>query len=114
MKLTLQHCHHQPYESLSALIRTEFERLQDQLRIDEARVVVKRQVDASPPFCITAHLVTPGPDVMAEAKDHTLRAALGKLMRSIGAKIRHRARRKNRRHRSEIGGRSVPSPTCHP
>jgi ribosome-associated translation inhibitor RaiA len=110
MKLSLQHRHHQPSESFTALIHTEFESLRTQLRIDEARVLVEHQPDASPPFRISAHLVTPGPDVMAEAKDHTLRAALGKLIRAIGDKISHRSRRKQRRHRSHVSGRSLPSP----
>ena len=82
------------------------------MRIDEARVLVERQPGISPPFRISAHLVTPGPDVMAEGKDHTLRAALGKLLRSISDKITHRAGRKARRIRSQISGRAVPSPSA--
>ncbi len=109
MKLTLKHRHHQPSESFTALIRNEMESLQTRMRIDEARVVVERHEEASPPFRISAHLITPGPDVTAEAQDHTLRAALGKLLRAISGKIGHRARRQSRRQRSRIGGRAVPS-----
>lgn len=112
MKLTLRHRHLEPSPSFNALVESGIKSLEPSLRIDEARVSIERQEEASPPFRITAHLVTPGPDVCADATDHTLRAALGKLIRRIREKITHRSGRRGRRHRSNISGRMAPQPSC--
>lgn len=109
MKLTLRHTHHQPSPQFTALIETEIRALEPALRIDEAKVSIERQ-ETSPPFRISAHLVTPGPDVCADASDHTLRAALRKLIRNIREKISHRSGRRGRRQRSHISGRIAPQP----
>src|SRR5262245_61609268 len=108
MKLTLRHPHYQPSPQFNALLESEIKALEPSLRIDEARVNIDHLPDASPPYRISAHLVTPGPDVCAEATDHTLRAALGKLIRRIRDKITHRAGRRERRRRSQISGRVAP------
>ncbi len=101
MKLILTHHHHQPSPSFIALIKQRIESLQDDLQIDEARVLVERRLEESPAFRVTAHLVTPGQDVVAEAVDHTLRAALGKLFGKLEAHINHLHPKRARR---------VPSP----
>ena len=111
MKLILQHRLHQPSPSFTALLEQEFAALSGRLRIDEARVLVERLPDASPPFRISAHLVTPGPDVSAEATDHTLRAALHKLLDSIGDKITQRSQRGGRKPGSRHAGRTLPQPS---
>lgn len=111
MKLILQHRLHQPSPSFTALLEQEFAALSGRLRIDEARVLVERLPDASPPFRISAHLVTPGPDVFAEATDHTLRAVLHKLMRSIGDKVTQRSQRGSRKLRSRHSDRLKPQPS---
>lgn len=90
MKLSLTHHHHQPSPSFIALIKQRIESLGGALQIEEARVLVERRCEESPAFRVTAHLVTPGPDVVAEAVDHTLRAALGKLFGKLEARIDHR------------------------
>jgi len=110
MKLLLQHRHHQPSASFSALVETELNALSSQMRIDEARILVEHQQDKSPPFRISAHLVTPGPDVMAEATDHTLRAALTKLIRSLQDILSHRSQRRNRKDRSRVSCRPLSQP----
>ncbi len=104
MKLILNHLHHQPSPSLASLIRQRLESLREALRIDEARVLVENRHDASPPFRISAHLVTPGPDVFAEAVDHTLRAALDKIVAQLEASIDHR---KGKRARSDRAPRKT-------
>ena len=43
---------------------------------------LERRHEGSPPFRVSVHLVTPGPDVFAESCDHTLHAAIGKVMDS--------------------------------
>ena len=110
MKLKIQHRLHQPSPAFTALLEREFAALSVHLRIDEARVLVERLPDASPPFRMSAHLVTPGPDVFAEASDHTLRAALHKLIGGIGDKITERTERRSRKLLSRQSGRNLPPP----
>jgi ribosome-associated translation inhibitor RaiA len=108
MKLILKHRFHQPSASFTALVESELTSLGSQLRIDEARLCIEHLPELSPPFRISAHLVTPGPDVMAEATDHTLRAAFAKVIRQLGERIGHRSGRMKRKLRSETSGRAVP------
>lgn len=97
MKLILNHRHHQPSPSFTALVKQRLESLREALQIDEARVLMEHRPEASPAFRITAHLVTPGPDVFAEAVDHTLRAALDKMIGQLEARIDHRHQKRARR-----------------
>lgn len=97
MKLTLTHRNHAPSASLIETLHKELKALEPSLQIDEARVHLERSLNDSPPFRISFHLVTPGPDVMAEATDHTLRAAMLKAFDLIRGKIEHRHLKRARR-----------------
>ena len=97
MKLTLTHHNHVPSQSNIEFIRAELESLRPDLQIDEARVRLERSLASSPPFSASFHLVTPGPDVMVESTDHTLRAALHKALLAIKDKIGHRQWKRARR-----------------
>ena len=97
MKLLIQHRHHSPSDAFTALVTQQIESLREALQIDEARVLIEHRLESSPPFRISAHLVTPGPDVLAEAVDHTLRAALKKLVAELESRIDHRHRKRARR-----------------
>ncbi|MCE9610391.1 MAG: HPF/RaiA family ribosome-associated protein [Chthoniobacter sp.] len=108
MKLILSHRHHQPSPSFTALIRQQIEILLPTLQIDEARIFVEHRHEASPAFRVTAHLVTPGPDVFAEAVDHTLRAALQKMIGQLETRIGHR-HEKRARHR-RLTNKTAPRP----
>ena len=83
-------------------MKERLESLREALQIDEARVSIERRLEASPAFLVTARLVTPGPDVCAEAVDHTLRAALGKVLGKLEARIGHRHEKRARRIRSNL------------
>ncbi len=107
MKLTLKHLNHQPSESLIELLEKELDALLPDLHIDEARVLFERRLGVSPPFRVAFHLVTPGPDVVAEAADHTLRAALRKTVDSTRAKIGHRNLKRAQRR---VGGQVTALP----
>ena len=96
MKIILKHLHHKPSASLIAMIEQQLGELGKTRQIDEARIVIERRLEASPPFRISAHLVTPGPDVFADAADHTLRAALQKTFTQLAADI-------DRRHLKRAG-----------
>lgn len=90
MKLTLTHRNHAPSTSIVEMIEKELESLLPSLQIDEARVRLERSLTASPPFSVSFHLVTPGPDVIVKSSDHTLRAAILKAFDRIAFKIGHR------------------------
>ena len=83
MQLKLTHRNHKPSSSITALIEGELAALQPDLRIDEARVAIERSLTESPPFRVSLHLVTPGPDIVVRVKDHTLRAAAAKAFERV-------------------------------
>lgn len=100
MKLILRYCHHDPSNSLSSLIREHFDAIGKKRPVDEARIVVERRMEGSPPFRISVHLVTPGPDLFAESVEHTFRAALRKVVEQIEAELSRRSRKRMRNQRS--------------
>ena len=101
MKLTLSHRNHAPSKSIVEMIQNELQALKPDLHIDEARVRLERSLTDSPPFSVSFHLVTPGPDVIVKSSDHTLRAALLKAFDRIAGKIGHRrAKRAGRREKA--------------
>ncbi len=103
MKLTLSHRNHAPSKSILEMIENELKTLMPDLRIDEARVRLERSLTESPPFSVSFHLVTPGPDVIVKSSDHTLRAAVLKAFERIAGKIGHRqAKRVRRRIKDHI------------
>jgi ribosome-associated translation inhibitor RaiA len=99
MKLTLQHHHVRSTDELDSMIEERILGLQSRLRIDEAQVRLACHPDASPPFGVHVHLVTPGPDVVAEGRDHTLRAAIEKVMTGLEGRIGDRVEKRRRRVR---------------
>ncbi len=113
MKLIITHHHHQPSPSFIALIKQRLESLREALQIEEARVLIERRLDESPAFRVSARLVTPGPEVVAEAVDHTLRAALGKMFGKLEAPIDHGQQKRARRvpnFLQKVSPASVASP----
>jgi ribosome-associated translation inhibitor RaiA len=71
-------------------------------QIDEANVQIARESHTSPPFRVHVHLVTPGPDIFAEARDHTFAAALGKVIKRVTEEIRNRAAKRQARRRAGV------------
>ena len=103
MKLNLTHRNHAPSSSIIEMIEKELRSLLPSLQIDEARVRLERSLTASPPFSVSFHLVTPGPDVIVKSSDHTLRAAVLKAFGRIADKIGHRqAKRLQRRVKDHV------------
>ena len=102
MKLTVQYHHLRSTDDLDSLIEEGILGLQPRLQIDEANVRVECRFEESPAFVVRVHLVTPGPDVVAESWDHTLRAAVNEVMAALEAQINQRPRRRIRRLRSNL------------
>ena len=101
MKLTVQHRNVHSTNELDSWVEEQIISLQPALQIDEANISLACNLDASPAFQVKAHLVTPGPDVLAEACDHTLQAAFHKVMDSLRNKIGSRATRRQKRQKSQ-------------
>ena len=87
MKINLKHHNVRSSQALDSFVENQITGLQPALQIDEAHVALVHHTEASPPFEVKAHLVTPGPDVHAEARDHTLQAAFRKMMKLLREKI---------------------------
>jgi ribosome-associated translation inhibitor RaiA len=51
------------------------------------------------------HLVTPGPDVVAETRDHTLHAAFAKALAQLREQITSRASKRLQRLKSNLKSR---------
>ena len=106
MKLTLRHFAIRSTHVLDSWIESQILSLQPRLQIDEATVRLARHPESSPSYHVHVHLVTPGPDVLAEGQDHTLRGAFGKVMRQVSESIAHRVQKRLRRQKSN---RSAPA-----
>jgi len=102
MKLTLQHFCVRSTDQLDGWIESRILSLQERLQIDEANVRLECCLQTSPPFAVRVHLVTPGPDVFAEGRDHTLRAAFGKVMTQLEEEIDGREIKRTQRLRSRL------------
>ena len=97
MKFTFTHHHHAPSKSILDMIEAKMHSLLPDLKIDEARVSLDRSLTESPPYSVSFHLVTPGPDVIVSSSDHTLRAAVLKAFKLIDEKIELRQIKRSKR-----------------
>ena len=70
--------------------------------IASARVTLERRHEATPAFRVLTLLEVPGPDVHAEARDHTLQAALLKVVRDLERQIRSRRSRRVDRWKTNL------------
>jgi ribosome-associated translation inhibitor RaiA len=103
MKLTVQHHNVPSTHALDSLIENRILALQPRLQIDEAHIRLECRFESSPAFGVRIHLVTPGPDVFAEGRDHTIHAAIRKALREIESRLGHRAARRLHRVRGNPG-----------
>lgn len=102
MKMTVQHINVRSTDSVDSLVEDRILGLQPRIEIEEARVRLEQRHDLSPPFRVSIHIVTPGPDLQAEDQDHTLKAAIAKVMDALEAKIGEREKQKTRRVRGNL------------
>jgi len=73
-----------------ALFEPRLAQLQSQVSVDSAVVVVDRSRNGGAAFAVRVHLAVPGPDIHAEACDHTLQAAWRKVCNKLEKQIEHR------------------------
>lgn len=102
MRLNVQHLNVRSLHRLDAWVERQIFALGAARQIDEANIRLARQPEVSPPYEVRVHLVTPGPDIVAESRDHTLRAAFDKVMAQLREKIGSRASKRLQRLKSKL------------
>lgn len=102
MKIRIQNLNHQPSAALVAHLEEQLLAFVQRRQIDEARVTLEHRLEASPAFYVEVHLVTPGPDFSARAADHTIRAALAKVVAGLHEKMEERGANRRRRLRGNL------------
>lgn len=95
------------------------ERLQRRISISAIEMVLENRQDQAPPFRAFASLAVPGPDIHAEAHDHTAEAAWLKVTTSLRQQIVRRKgsqqlRLKGRRQQPLTGSRWAGAPFAGP
>ncbi len=94
MKLTVQHVDIRSTNVVDTLIEERILALAPRLQIAEAKVRLEHNREMSPPFRVELYLVIPGPDIVAEGRDHTIRAAIEKVMAQVNRRIAEQACRR--------------------
>lgn len=102
MKLNVLHYNLRSAHGLDSAIESRILAMQSRLQIEEANVRLECRSESSPAFGAWIHLVTPGPDVVAEGRDHTIRAAVNKAMGEVEAKLVHREAKRLQRVRGNL------------
>ena len=105
MRLNVQHLNIRSLDTLDSWVEKQIFALGRARQIDEANIRLVRLEDASPAYQVNVHLVTPGPDVYAETRDHTLRAAFAKAMAQLRGQITSRTTKRVQRLKSNIKAR---------
>lgn len=82
-------------------LKGPLERLQNLTPVSGAAVVVEYERHNAPPFRACALLAVPGPDIHAEARDHTLDAAWLKVTTALRKQIEQRKFRQATRMKSK-------------
>lgn len=96
-------------------VERQFQQLQSLATIAAAHVTLEWQRELKPAFQVQAQLEVPGPDFHAGARDHTLQAALLKVIQNLERQILERKSRRVRRRKANarpgwMPRRSQPSP----
>ncbi len=105
MRLNVKHLNVPSLDALDSWVEKQIFALANSRQIDEANVRLVRLLDASPAYQVQVHLVTPGPDVYAEGRDHTLRAAFSKVIGQLRGTITGRALKRAKRVKSNLNAR---------
>lgn len=103
MRLNLQHFSVRSTDALDSWVEQQILALGRLRQIDEANIRLACHRDVSPAYHVRVHLVTPGPDVVAESNDHTLRAAVDKAVKELQNKIVGRVTQRLRTAKSKLG-----------
>ncbi len=94
MNITVRYCGISKRVYWQSLVEASMRKLQHLGDIARARVTIESQQEVKRGFRVVTELEVPGPDFHAEAREHTLPAALLKVVKELERQIRSR---KNRR-----------------
>jgi len=89
-------------------LQDSLERLQGLVAVSDAAIVLEHQREAAPAFRAYVSLAVPGPDIHAEAHDHTLQAAWLKVTNRLRKQIEQRKSRQQTRAHAAARGRNGP------
>jgi ribosome-associated translation inhibitor RaiA len=87
------------HSSLRHWLKQPLERLQSLVSITGAAVVLEQRRGDAPAFRAFVSLAVPGPDIHAEARDHTLEAVWLKVTTALRQQIERRKTSQQRRHK---------------
>jgi ribosome-associated translation inhibitor RaiA len=102
MKILLRYCGLNACSAWQGLVEAQLKKLQGLAAIAAAHVTLERQRELAPAFWVHAELEVPGPDFHAEARDHTLAAALLKVVGELERQIRSRRGRHGGRRQGSV------------
>ncbi len=102
MNIRLRRIHPPSAVKTTTLLRERLLSLARIRKIDAAHLSLERDPEATT-FRVSAHLETPGPDIRAEARDHTLHAAALRALAQLQRHIRNRNARRRERLAANAG-----------
>jgi putative sigma-54 modulation protein len=101
MKMQLQIRGVKASAELQRWLEEPLERLRGLIPVSAAAVVVEREREAAPAFHAFVHLAVPGPDIHAEAREHTLEAVWLKVVAALRRQVEGRTSRRQARVKSK-------------
>jgi ribosome-associated translation inhibitor RaiA len=102
MNIKLRYSGLNPRSSWRALAETHLNKLQGLAASASAQTTLEWQRESKPAFRVQVQLEVPGPDYHAEARDHTLQAALIKVAKNLERQIRLRMHQRADRRNTNI------------
>ena len=86
--------------NLRGWLEKQLGRLHKLIPVSNAEVVLERERDSAPAFRAQVHLAVPGPDIHADAREHTLEAVWLKVAKNLRQQIERRKTRQQLRLKS--------------
>ena len=106
MKVNIQHRHSGNKQVAEGLVRSRLAEIGQRRTITEAYVRIEERSEMSPSITVLAHLATPGPDIVVQASDHSVAAAIAKADEKIRMCIADKERKiANRTERTALRSR---------
>jgi ribosome-associated translation inhibitor RaiA len=102
MKINIRHIHVKATHVVDSWIEQSIFGLGPRMQVDQADVVLEHWRDESPAYQVKIHIVTPGPDIEVEARDHTLRAAIKKALHAVETRVSDRYLKREQRIKSNL------------
>ena len=113
MKLTIKHHDVRSTHELDSLVEQQLLKITPRLCVEEAVVALGCSRDRSPSYRAVIRIVTPGPDLEVEGRDHTAVAAFRQAMSDLDRQLDRRGRNRAWQRRGQRQQpRSLRSPSA--